>query len=51
MNGNNATFVKGVLWMIGINVALNILPPPLGMIAFVGFIGYAIYQLWKYTRY
>ena len=50
MNDGNTQFLKGILYIIGINLILNLLPYPYGIIAFVGIVGYSLWELWKYTR-
>ena len=51
MSNGNTQFIKGIALMIGVNILINILPPPLGLITMVGIFGYFIWELYKQTRY
>ena len=36
-----------VAYIVGINILINVLPSPLGMIAFIGLTGYSLYTMWR----
>ena len=47
MEHRNKQVLFAVLYLVGINVLINILPSPFGMIAFIGLTGYSLYTLWR----
>ena len=51
MSNGNLQFLKGLGLMIGVNVLINILPHPFGLLSMVGIFGYFIWELYKQTRY
>lgn len=50
MNSNNTMFIKGLAYMIGVNLVINLLPHPWGLITFGVIVAHGIYELWRYTR-
>ena len=51
MSNGNKQFLYAIGSMIGINLLINILPSPFGLIAMGGFLLYFIYQVYNQTRY
>ena len=51
MTEGNKQFLYAVGSMIGINILINILPSPWGLLAVLGFLGHFVYQIYKQTRY
>ena len=51
MTEGNKQFIKAVLVLLGINIFMNILPYPYGILTFVGFTLYFLWDLYKQTRY
>ena len=49
MEHRNKQLLMGIGYLVGINVLINVLPSPFGMIAFAGLAGYSLYQMWKYN--
>ena len=50
MRENDKLFLKAILWILGINILINILPSPWGLIVMGGIFGHFIWQLYKDTR-
>ena len=51
MSNGNKQFLYAIGSMIGINLLINILPSPFGLIAMGGFLLYFVYQVYNQTRY
>ena len=51
MREGNKQFLYAIGSMIGINVLINVLPSPWGLLATLGFFLYFIYAVYNQTRY
>ena len=51
MSEGNIEFLKAIGYIVGINILVNILPSPWGLIAFMGLAAHMLYQLYKQTRF
>ncbi len=51
MKEGNKQFLYAIGSMIGINILINILPPPFGLLTIGAFFIYFIWQMYNQTRY
>ena len=51
MKEGNKILVKSILCIVGINVLINVLPQPFGLLVFVGIAGYSLYNIYRSTRF
>ena len=50
MSDNNLYFLKAILYILGINILIYILPYPWGFLSFLGITAWSLYMLWRQTR-